>query len=95
MMKDNLTVIPLTNRDWQHSWGGVSRLDAAHKPVVNAAVTKVVAARGRIEPNPSAFETSRTLPLRRTSAVWILVGALWISIGMIVSATFVTVAFWA
>ena len=34
-------------------------------------------------------------PPSRTHALWLLVGALWISIGMIVSATLVTVAYLA
>ena len=95
MVKHNLTVTPLTNSDWQHSWGAVSRLNVAHKPLVSEAVTIVASSRGRTEPSPSAFETRQTLRLNRTIAVWILVGALWISIGMIVSATVVTVAFLA
>ena len=50
--------------------------------------------RGRTEPNLSILETVRPA-VGATIAVWILVGTFWISIGMIVSATVVTVAFLA
>ena len=41
----------------------------------------------------SVLKTIGARPLGRTLSLWILVGALWISLGMIVSATLVTVAF--
>jgi hypothetical protein len=96
MLKGSPNANPSNNSD-ERVWGVVRRLGEVRKPLVSEAVVMAApeAGRGRTEPNLSILESIRTPAVGATSAVWILVGTFWISIGMIVSATVVTVAFLA
>jgi hypothetical protein len=97
MARDHRSLRPQSNSDWDRAWDAVNRLGVARKHLesdtgaiaVDAATT--TAAGGEAAP----VEAIRPRPLHRPMAVWILIGALWISIGMIVSAAIVTVAFLA
>jgi hypothetical protein len=84
------------NFDWDQMWTTESLLRAAHKPVKSggAAVTASAGPNPAL-PNLPVVKSIQVRPLSRTHALWLLVGALWVSIGMIVSATLVTVAFLA
>ena len=97
MAKDRPSVLSASSSEWDQAWDVVRRLGAAHKPLESetGAIVKSAPDRDRTEPDLSILETFRARPPSRPSAVWILIGALWISIGMIVSATIVTVAFLA
>ncbi len=77
-----------------HVWKPDRRRGATRKPAKTDGVAIVPSASGRdrIEPMP-VVNTIPSRPLGRTPALWIIVGALWVSLGMIVSATLVTVAF--
>ena len=86
--------MPIARRnDWDDMLAATLRRRASRKPVegsgagVDAPVVYDRAA--------SAVKSIPARPLSRTHALWLLVGALWISIGMIVSATLVTVAYLA
>ena len=85
-----------SSTDWDKAWDIVSRLGAAreHLEHDNGAV---VDESSLISPGPETVTVTVTMPkarpLCRPLSVWILIGALWISIGMIVSAAIVTVAF--
>ena len=69
----------------QHAWNSTVQSDGT-------AIVTSPPGRDRTEPM-SVFKSIRARPLGRTHALWIIVGALWLSLGMIVSATLVTVAF--
>jgi hypothetical protein len=75
----------------------VRRLGEVRKPLVSDGVVMSApeAGRSRTEASLSILESIRTPAVGARSAVWILVGTFWISVGMIVSATVVTVAFLA
>jgi hypothetical protein len=89
MARDHRTLLSESNTDWDKAWDAVNRLGVARKRLESD--TGAIAAERQTEP----VETMRPRPLHRPVAVWILIGALWISIGMIVSAAIVTVAFLA
>ena len=97
MANDSSGVPSASSGDWQQAWTVGRQLIATHKPLESGTVAIVASAPGhdRTEPSRSVLKTIRARPLSRTLAVWIIVGTLWISLGMIVSATIVTVAFLA
>ena len=96
MAKDNLSMAAAHDSDRYHAWRAVRRQGIGHKPTTSDGVANASASdRDRNVSNLSVLRSIGARPLRRTHALWILVGALWISIGMIVSATLVTVAFLA
>jgi len=70
------------------------RRGAARKSVESDGVATLRPVSGR-DPaaSTSVLQFIRARPLGRTLALWIIAGALWISLGMIVSATLVTVAY--
>lgn len=84
MEKNDLIVPAAHSGARQPTWN--SRIESGR-----VAVTSM-SGRGRTEPM-SMFKAMGARPLGRTLALWIIVGALWISLGMIVSAALVTVAF--
>jgi hypothetical protein len=93
MVKDR-TSMPMARRiDWNHKLATAPRLGASPKPVESKGAG--VGASGRHDRSVSFLKSIPARPLSRTHALWLLAGALWISIGMIVSATLVTVAFLA
>lgn len=107
MANDFLNSLPASTTDWDKALNVVRRLDAARKhlardsddlatglPVVPAAEVSSAPAETK-PPEAKPIETVVTRPTRRPLSVWILVGALWISIGMIISATIVAVAYLA
>jgi len=79
--------------DWDKAWDVVNRLGAARMHIEHDTGAKVDAALAT--PSESSAPTPEGRPPRRPLSVWILIGALWISIGMIVSAAIVTVVFLA
>jgi hypothetical protein len=88
-------VLSASSSEWNEAWDVVSTVGAARQPLQSdtGAVFRTAADRSRAElPIMEAFRTRR---LPRTLSVWILIGALGVSIGMIVSATIVTVAYLA
>jgi hypothetical protein len=94
MAKDSSMVTQAHRGNRQQVWSAVKRRGAGRKPVDGDGVTigTVSPLRARAEPT-SLLKTLRARPLGRTLALWIIVGALWVSLGMIVSATLVTVAY--
>jgi hypothetical protein len=70
------------------------RRGAARSPVESNgdAMARPVPRRDRAAPM-AVLKSLRARPLGRTLSLWIIAGALWVSLGMIVSATLVTVAF--
>jgi hypothetical protein len=94
MAKDSSIVTQAHRNERQHIWSGVRRRGAARKPGDSdgVAIATSLPLRARIEP-ASVLKSIHTRPLGRTLALWIIVGALWVSLGMIVSATLVTVAY--
>jgi hypothetical protein len=97
MAKDHSSLLPASNADWDKAWDVVSRLGAARKHLESntGSVAGAAPAAEGAEHATVMLDAIRPRPPHRPLAVWILIGALWISIGMIVSAAIVTVAFLA
>jgi len=95
MAQDSSSVTQAHRIGRKHLWSPVKRRGAARKPVETEGVALATSPTGRdrFGPASAALKTIRARPLGRTLALWIIVGALWVSLGMIVSATLVTVAF--
>ena len=85
MAKDSSMVTQAHRGNRQQVWSAVKRRGAGRKPVDGDGVTigTVSPLRARAEPT-SLLKTLRARPLGRTLALWIIVGALWVSLGMIV-----------
>jgi hypothetical protein len=94
MAQDSSSVTQTRRSDRRYAWNSVERRGAVRKPFESDGVAFATStpARDRIGAM-SALKTIRARPLGRTLALWIIVGALWVSLGMIVSATLVTVAY--
>jgi hypothetical protein len=92
MAQDSSSVTQTRRSDRRYAWNSVERRGAVRKPFESDGVAFATStpARDRIGAM-SALKRAR--PLGRTLALWIIVGALWVSLGMIVSATLVTVAY--
>ncbi len=93
MVKDRSSMPMARRNDWNHMLATAPRVGASRKPVESKSAG--VGAPGGYDRSVSFLKSIPARPLSRTHALWLLVGALWISIGMIVSATLVTVAFLA
>lgn len=96
MAKDSTNLTAARDSNRHHVRRTVEPRDFGNNPAVSDDTANASALdRDRIESHLSVLRSIGARPLHRTMALWILVGALWISIGMIVSATLVTVAFLA
>jgi hypothetical protein len=95
VMEMNRSGVPLARSNIrQRERRLAERRGAARKPVENDGVATLSPVAGRDPAAPtSVLKFIRARPLGRTLALWIIAGALWISLGMIVSATLVTVAY--
>ncbi len=93
MSSERPGLLRASSTDWDKAWDVVSRLGAARKHLEHD--TGATAVEPIVSPDRgSATEiVPKTRPLCRPLSVWILIGALWISIGMIVSAAIVTAAY--
>lgn len=95
MANDFLNSSPASSTDWDKAWNVVCRLDAARKHLAGDAEDS--ATELSVMPDhggaPTPIEPTKSRPLRRPPSVWILIGALWISIGLIISATIVALPF--
>jgi hypothetical protein len=95
MANDRPGLLQASSADWDKAWDVVSQLGIARKHLehdTGVITGETPTARDSVAASVQAIETR---PLHRSLAVWILIGALWVSIGMIVSAAIVTVAFLA
>jgi hypothetical protein len=81
------------NNEWDGALDVASRSDAASEPMRGATVVAPTAPIRGHDELPIWASLRRQPP--RPHTVWILIGALSISLGMIVSATIVTVTFLA
>ena len=97
MAKASLSETAAHSRNRSRALSSGGRRGSAAKLVENdrAIIATSPPLRQRAGSGLAAPEVIPTQPLGRTFALWILVGALWLSIGMIVSATLVTMAFLA
>jgi hypothetical protein len=97
MAKDHPSVLPASSTDWDKAWDVISRLGVARKHLEHDTGAIAGGPLTAIDTEREAAEVRTLQPrsLHRPVSVWILIGALWISIGMIVSAAIVTVAFLA
>jgi hypothetical protein len=96
MSNDSVNSLQATSTDWDKAWNVVCRLDVARKHVAGDA--EDIAPGLSILPDlddasgPIEMEAVSPPARRRPLSVWILIGALWISIGLIISATIVALA---
>ena len=95
MAKDRPSVLSASTSEWNEAWDVVSTVGTARQPLQRDTGAIVRPASDRSQTELPVLEAFRTRPLPRTFSVWILIGALGVSIGMIVSATIVTVAYLA
>ena len=82
-----------SSTDWDKAWDVVSRLGVARKHLEHDTGATTVEPSGSPESESATETVLKSRPLYRPLSVWILIGALWISIGMIVSAAIVTAAY--
>jgi hypothetical protein len=95
MANDHPTLHKTSNTEWDKAWDVVSRLGAARKLLEQDTGAAVHRPPTAVTSEAASIRTAKRRRLHRSLAVWILIGALWISIGMIVSAAIVTVAYLA
>jgi hypothetical protein len=97
MANEHPSLLRASSTDWDKAWDVINRLGTARQHLECdsdvVAIEPPVAREPEHEPAP--VHTIEPRSLHRSLSVWILIGALWISIGMIVSAAIVTVAFLA
>jgi hypothetical protein len=93
MAQDRPSLVRDNRTEWDKAWDAISRLGAARKLLEREVPTADAEATAQDVSSPPRSVGTPTL--HRSLAVWILIGALWISIGMIVSAAIVTVAYLA
>ncbi len=94
MANDRSSVLPADNNDWDKAWDAINRLGAARKHLErDTAGETATLAPDTAKHDVSVIAPMRPRPPHRPLAVWILIGALWISIGMIVSAAIVSIAY--
>ncbi len=90
MARDRSSLLPATSAEWDKACDVVRRLIAARSHL--ARDSDEIGPPGPLDFEPPlSVTTSR--PPNRSLSVWILIGALWISIGLIVSAAVVTIAY--
>src|SRR3954469_23605592 len=92
MANDRPSLLQASSTDWDKAWDIVSKLGAARKHLEHDNSTDGSPAPLDDRRGSASVDTIKARNLYRPIAVWILIGALWISIGMIVSAAIVTIA---
>ena len=103
MANDRPGLLQASSTDWDKAWDIVSKLGAARKQLEHDTVAdQSLASLNAPDISPPAdagvpppTDVIKTRTLYRPIAVWILIGVLWVSIGMIVSAAIVTIAYLA
>jgi len=96
MANDRPGLLQASSADWDKAWDVINRLGTARKHLEHdTGATREPLVQVASEHEPVPVRTIELPPLQRSLSVWILIGALWISIGMIVSAAIVTVAYLA
>jgi len=95
MANDGPGLLRASSADWDKAWDVINRLGAARKHLEHDAEPTTEGSSTYRELELKSVHAFEPPPLQRSLSVWILIGALWISIGMIVSAAIVTVAYLA
>lgn len=94
MANDLPGLLQTSSANWDGARDVVNRLRVAHEHLALDA-GDVVGQSSVLSDSKGegAADKMHARSLQRSLAVWILIGSLWISVGMIVSAAIVTVAF--
>lgn len=97
MANEHPSLLRASSSDWDKAWDVINRLGAARQHLERDSDVVAIDAPVVLESEhtPAPVQANEPRRLHRSLSVWILIGALWISIGMIVSAAIVTVAFLA